>query len=151
MKTITFDELHKLTANVDYLYPNTFPIKFKVDNVRYCIGIGYFDDDAANECDFDCTDFFYGYENEIQYLSQIDNKYEETILDASDSDNMVFDEIGDILKKCCNITENSKIELYERGCFNGRIYCVYWADLSDEVVEKERKLIEEIKEEWSVL
>jgi hypothetical protein len=149
MKPITFDELHCLAANVDYLLPNTFPIKFKVDGVKYLIGVGYFETDGAEGADVDFIDFFYGYENEIQYLSRIENSYEETILDASDSNGLVFEEIGDILKKCCNITEKSKIELYERGCFNGCVRGVYWADLSDDVIEKQQKLIKEV-EIWSI-
>ena len=149
MKPITFDELHCLVANVDYLLPNTFPIKFKVDGVKYLIGVGYFETDGAEDSDVDFTNFFYGYEEEIQFLSRMENSYEETILDTSDCDELVFEEIGDILKKCCNITENSKIELYERGCFNGYIRDVYWADLSDDVIKKQQKLIKEL-EIWSV-
>lgn len=75
------------------------------------------------------------------------NGGDDHILDAQDPDDMSFDEIGDMLKKCCNITETSDIQLYEEYSFNGEQHDVFWMDLDQEVIEKEKEKINRWKAE----
>jgi hypothetical protein len=160
MSKIKFNDLHRLVSEIDYVNEMSYPVAFAVDGVKYRAGIGAFNTD---DCDIygdegeDFTDFFYGFENEIQYLSRIENDDEETtfeldggydyILDAQDPDVMSFDEIGDMLKKCCNITETSDIQLYEEYSFNGEQHDVFWIDMDQRVIENERENIKRWKAE----
>lgn len=163
-KKITFDELHRLVSEIDYINEKSYPVSFKVDGIMYRAGIGYFNDDDSDRSDvnidgIDFTDFFYGFKDEIQYFSIIENfdedatfKYEDTcgydrILDAQDPDVMEFDEIGEMLIKHCDITETSVIELYEEYSFNGKQYDVFWMALDQEVIDKEQENIKNWKAE----
>jgi hypothetical protein len=159
-KKIDFKELHRLVSNIDYINETSYPVSFTVDGVKYRAGIGAFntdDSDVYGDEGTDFTDFFCGYDEEIQYLSRIENDDDETtfewdggydhILDAQDPDDMSFDEIGDMLKKCCNITKTSDIQLYEEYSFNGEQHDVFWMDLDQEVIEKEKEKIKRWKAE----
>ena len=122
---ITFDELHRLVSEVDYINDESYPIEFSVDGVKYRAGIGphclddfqnVVEDSDNKEYYEQFTDFFYGYEDEVQYLSRIEDEEigEEYILDACDPDGMSFKGIGEMLKKSCNITESSRIGLFTK-------------------------------------
>lgn len=158
---ITFDELHRLVSEVDYINDESYPIVFSVDGVKYRAGIGpYCLDDFHNvteDCDDDdkehfsyFTDFFYGYDNEVQYLSRIEDEeiVNEYVLDACDPDGMSFKGIGEMLKKCCEITDSSKICLSTNKSFNGNQYGVWWMELSDEVIAQEKECIDQWKAEF---
>jgi hypothetical protein len=165
MKTITFDDLHQLVSEVDYINEESYPIAFTVDGKKYRVGIGpYSIDDLSNiaeDCDEEevehyayFPDFFSGYEDEVQYLSRIYDEDDfdapganEIVLDACDPDDMEFHAIGDMLKKCCNITESSKIQISTKHSFNGNQYGVWWMELSDEVIAKEKACVDEWKAE----
>ena len=165
MEKITFNDLHRFVSLVDYINPRSYPISFTVDSVKYRAGIGpYCLDDLDNtseDCDEDAKehyayfpDFFYGYDNEVQYLCRIDSGDDfdgaggdECVLDACDPDDMSFHEIGDMLKKYCNITDSSEILLSTENSFNGNQYGVWWMELSDEVIAKEKACVDEWKAE----
>ena len=165
MEKITFDDLHRLVSEVDYINEESYPIAFTVDGNKYRVGIGSYVlddlDNTAEDCDEDAKkhyayfpDFFSGYEDEVQYLCRIDGGDDfdgaggdECVLDACDPDDMSFNEIGDMLKKCCNITDSSEILLSTENSFNGNQYGVWWMELSDEVIAKEKKCVDEWKEE----
>lgn len=135
MKKITFDELCQLVSEVDYLCPNTFPISFDVDGVEYCVGIGSFDDCGTED---DVENIFCGLTDELQYLIKFSVDEEAIILDVQDPDNMVYNEIVSMLKKQCNITDNSEIYLYKDESFDGsQSYIVEWDCCSDEIKYKE--------------
>lgn len=153
-ETISFDKLHELVSEVDYINEESYPIAFTVDGVKYRVGIGDFVTDDIEESEEDFTDFFYGYENEIQYLNRIeecdgesefDAPIGECVLDAVDPDGMSFKGIGEMIKKCCNVTETSEIKLYPYYSFNGRKYGVFWMELSDEVISNEKENIRQWK------
>lgn len=164
MKKINFKELHRLVSNIDYVNEASYPVAFTVDGVKYRAGIGAFnadDSDIYGDEGTDFTDFFCGFKDEIQYLSRIENDDDETtfewdggydyILDAQNPEGimegMVFNETGDMLKRCCNITETSDIQLYEEYSFNGEQHDVFWMDLDQDVIEKELENIKRWKAE----
>jgi hypothetical protein len=159
-KIITFKELHRLVSEIDYINDESYPVSFTVDGIKYRAGIGpYCLDDLTNVAE-DCNeedkehysyfrDFFYGYDDEVQYLSRIEDEeiQEEYVLDVQDPDDMAFDEIGKMLKKCCSITETSNIQLHTNSSFNGNQYGVWWMELSDDVIEKEKECVKQWKSE----
>lgn len=159
-KLITFDELHRLVSEVDYINDESYPISFTVDGVEYRAGIGPYcmDDlqDTAKDCDEEdkehyayFPDFFYGYDDEVQYLTRIEDEAvgDEYVLDACDPDDMSFKGIGEMLKKCCNITDSSEICLSTKNSFNGNQYAVWWMELSDDVITKEKECIDQWRAE----
>ena len=92
MRKISFEELCKLVAHIDYIDSSSYPVSFVVNNkgkaprVFEC-GIG----EADNNVWF-CNAF--GGETELQYmLSEKDG-----IVDLQDPDCMVFDDICEMLK-----------------------------------------------------
>jgi hypothetical protein len=140
-------------SEVDYINEESYPIAFSVDGIKYRVGIGDFVTDGIEESEEDFTDFFYGYENEIQYLNRIEDccgeddfdATSECVLDAVDPDGMSFKGIGEMIKKCCNVTETSEIKLYPYYSFNGRKHGVFWMELSDEVIANEKENINQWK------
>lgn len=165
MKTITFNELHRLVSEVDYINEESYPIAFTVDGNKYRVGIGPYVLDDLNNTAEDCDeedvehyayfpDFFSGYEDEVQYLCRVDDVddfdgacAEEIVLDACDPDDMEFHAIGDMLKKYCNITDSSKIQLSTKDSFNGNQYGVWWMELSDDVIAKEKACVDQWRAE----
>lgn len=110
---ITFEELQHRVANVDYIWDDSFPVRFSVTNGEttqsYEIGIGeIIDNDRYN-------DIIGG---DGQYIALIDN---DTIADDTpaydgvmeivDADSMVYKEIGETLRDFCEITDESIITL----------------------------------------
>jgi hypothetical protein len=159
---ITFETLHQLVSEVDAYNNETYPISFTVDGVKYRAGIGDYNletlTDEDNTEDLkeyeDYKDFFNFDRTELQYLSRVDDEEEfngaagcECVLDVDDPDTMIFENIGEMIKKCCNITESSDIRLYPNHSFNGHQFGIFWFELSDEIVEKERKNIRQYKSE----
>lgn len=124
MEKITFKKLHDLVANVDYVFEESYPIRFSINNgnntLHYEVGIGEWYESEDYEWN-DMINYLYPYQMKVQYLSIRcgDNPNNVFFLDAQDSDDMVYDEIGKMLKKKCNITDNSKIYLDEENSFNG--------------------------------
>lgn len=151
MKTITFKQLCRLVSKVDYLCPDSYPINFAPENGNgeYKVGIGYLDTSDTTD---DIEGVFCG-ERELQYLAKWDEVNDGlvlTFMDVQDPDNMIYGEIVEMLKKHCNINENSKIYLYddEYESFNGEQECIFWDDCSEELKYKElnhpcRKCIED--------
>jgi hypothetical protein len=159
-KKITFDELHRMVSKIDYINKSSYPIAFTVDGVKYRTGIGSFNTDDSdiyyeNYGDTLTEDYFYGYANEMQYLSRIDNYDEdasfecvdEYVMDAQDPDDMEFNAIGEMLKRCCGITESSDIKLCVNHSFNGKQYDVFWMDMDRDILIKERENIARWKAE----
>lgn len=142
MKKINLEELQDLVSEVDYISPSSYPILFSVINtetmdvVSYEVGLGKCYDKASelfNEA--------LGLDGELQYLAKIDNSYdegiiEESYLDVQDPDCMVYEEIGKMLEKKCNINEKMKIMLHQRDSFTGEEREITY-DLLDESVIKE--------------
>ena len=141
MKKINLKELSDLISEVDYVNPSSYPILFSVITesrgiVSYEVGLGRCYDKASelfNEA--------LGLDDELQYLAKIDDSYdegiiEESYLDVQDPDCMIYEEIGKMLEKKCNINEKTKIMLHQRGSFSGEEREITY-DLLDEIVIKE--------------
>lgn len=153
MKKISFEELCDLVADVDYLWENTFPIYFKVDNTEYIAGIGNYD------CGDDTGDDYgvFGITEELQYLARFepeidkegDTLYIPRFLDVDDPDDMIYDDIVEMLKKQCNITENSEIVIFEESSFDGTQNYIEWAYFTDDAKNKALKKYEEQNSEDS--
>ena len=86
------------------------------------------------------------YPIKVQYLSLCCNDNPNDVfsfLDAQDSEVMVYDEIEKMLKKKCNITDNSKIYLDEDNSFNGFERTIYKGEtsymLKDEMIKTYEK------------
>ena len=148
MKKISFEELCDLVAHVDYLWENTFPIYFNVDSTEYVAGIGYYD------CGDDTGDPFgvFGITEELQYLARLEPKIDKedntisflvSFLDVDDPDDMTYDDIVEMLKKQCNITEKSKIEISNKYCFDGTQKYIKWSYFTDDAKNKALKKYEE--------
>lgn len=130
MRKISFEELCKLVAHIDYIDSSSYPVSFVVNNkgkaprVFEC-GIG----EADNNVWF-CNAF--GGETELQYmLSEKDG-----IVDLQDPDCMVFDEICEMLKTKCKIGAESEILLNDDISFD-----------SEELYINERLFSDELKKE----
>ena len=117
MEKITFKKLHDLVASVTRFVEKTYPIRFSVINgnntLHYEVGLGEWYEIMDYEwCDM--IHYLYPYPIKVQYLSLCCGDKPNDVfsfLDAQDSENMVYDEIEKMLKKKCNITDNSKIYL----------------------------------------
>lgn len=125
MEKITFKKLHDLVANVTDIFEETYPIRFSVNNgnntLHYEVGIGEWYETEDYEWN-NMVNYLYPYPMKVQYLSLCcsDNPNDVfSFFDAQDSEDMVYDEIEKMLKKKCNITDNSKIYLDEENSFNG--------------------------------
>lgn len=130
MRKISFEELCKLVAHIDYIDSSSYPVSFVVNNkgkaprVFEC-GIG----EADNNVWF-CNAF--GGETELQYmLSEKDG-----IVDLQDPDCMVFDDICEMLKTKCKIGAESEILLNDDISFD-----------SEELYINERLFSDELKKE----
>lgn len=132
MKKITFNELCDLVSNVDYINPKSYPIIFDVDNVEYYVGIGDFVNDTGKDTDIN----FGGLTEELQFLMSFYNDI-ASIRDVQDPDIMTYEDIVSMLKKQCNITDNSEIYLYDYESFDGtQEYYIDWEECSEEVKYK---------------
>ena len=104
---------------------------------EYKVGIGNLD--VENTTD-DVENIFAGIEDELQYLAKWSKDKDEYIFqDVQDPDVMEYEGIDEMLKKYCNINENSKIYLYddEFNSFNGEEESIFWDNCTEEVKYKE--------------
>ena len=117
-KKISFNELCKMVAKIDYLYKESYPIVFSVE-----------DDDCImkHECGITKAFEFQGVQfDEYQYLVTTEFKSKEHkhemdyVRHLVDPDDVSFSEISEVLKDKCHIDENSIITLYEGKSFKGR-------------------------------
>ena len=115
MEKITFDQLQQLVANIDYIYPDSYPIVFRVTHKRggirnYEAGIGR----ADGEIDPD------NLTEECQYLAERDTCHGDVfrhVIDVQEPDNMKVSEIGQMLREKCKIKDGDTI------WFNRRLSC----------------------------
>ena len=135
MKKITFEELCKLVAHIDYINSSSYPVSFVVKDKgkaprRFECGIG----EADNNVWF-CDAF--GGETELQYM--ISEK--DGIVDLQEPDWMVFGEICEMLKTKCKIGAESEILLNEEVSFDSEeLYINEWL-FSDELKKDLKKLV----------
>lgn len=129
-KKITFKELQDFVANIDYIDEESYPINFKVDENSFSCGI--------------CDEIYshgesLDYNREGQYLLNSNGD----CLDLQDPDMMIYDEIGNMLKEKCNITDTSTIILL-KGSFNGDSLEYIDEDecIDNTYFEEHRKMIE---------
>jgi hypothetical protein len=142
-KEYTFEGLQRIIANIDYCWPESYPIQFKV--VQKDGSINYFE---AGICNIDNEEYDDALCGDGQYLSEIaafSESYETPdtlcVLDIQDADEMKFSEIGEMLKRECDIADDSSIfisDSVERGC-RMNFSC---EDLSPHCIDKLNKLIE---------
>lgn len=116
MRKISFKELNDMVSRVDYIDRTSYPFRFYVDGVEYEVGLG--DLDVENEdadlimkieeyvqsicnADFNC---FY----DLQYLCRV-GETETIVIDIHEPDDMEYEQIGEMLRKKCNIKPNSEI------------------------------------------
>ena len=66
-----------------------------------------------------------------------------SFLDVDDPDDMTYDDIVEMLKKQCNITEKSKIEISNKYCFDGTQKYIKWSHFTDDAKNKALKKYEE--------
>lgn len=131
MKKISFEELCKLVAHIDYIDSSSYPVSFvvkdkwKAPRVFEC-GIG----EADNNVWF-CKAF--GGETELQYMISA----KDGIVDLQDPDCMVFGEICEMLKTKCKIGAESEILLNDDVSFD-----------SEELYINEELFSDELKKEF---
>lgn len=134
MEKISFEELCKLVAHIDYIDSNSYPVSFVIKDKgkeprRFECGIGKADNNV-----WFCRSF--GGETELQYmLSEKDG-----IVDLQDPDMMVFDKICEMLKAKCKIGAESEILLNDDISFDGEELHINEFLLSDKL----RKELEDI-------
>ena len=137
MKQITFKELQDLVANIDYIDDESYPVKFSVVNSEGCpigtknkfeCGIpGHFEVDGEV---FDEQQYF-----EVNVL----NHSHKFIIDLQEPDEMVYEGIGDMLKRYCRINDSSKIYLYDKSSFTGKRKQIDGKDAPENFVAKVRE------------
>ena len=66
-----------------------------------------------------------------------------SFLDVDDPDDMTYDDIVEMLKKQCNITEKSKIEISNKYCFDATQKYIKWSHFTDDAKNKALKKYEE--------
>ena len=100
-KKIDFTRLHNLVSNVDYIDETSFPVVFSVNGKEFVCGL-----DSVNE---------------QQFLAAVDDNGSFIVIDLQEPDDMVFDEIGRMLKEKCHITplDYEKIWLNSNISFTG--------------------------------
>lgn len=147
---ITFEDLCDLVMDVDYIFDHTYPINFMVDGKEYLVGIGDYD------CGDDTGDSLgvFGGTGELQYLMRYDMEdsdfkdvetgtlVKETYIDVINPDIVGYEyiEIIKLLKKQCNITNDSEIILFKESSFDGsRDYTIKWGLCSEEVKSRALK------------
>jgi hypothetical protein len=149
MKEYTFEVLHRIIANIDYVWPQSFPIQFKIvqrdgrENF-YEAGICNITDniDYENVCGGDGQ-----YLSEIEGFSEGDNVPTYIcVLDLQDCDGMKFAEIGEMLKRECEITDSCSIFISDKVSRGGRME-FSTEDLSDDCIKRLEKTIKSYKED----
>lgn len=116
MRKISFKELNDKVSLVDYIDRTSYPFRFYVDGVEYEVGLGDLDvycEDAdlimkieeyvQSVCNSDFNCFY-----DLQYLCRIEET-ETIVIDIHEPDDMEYEQIGEMLRKKCNIKPNSEI------------------------------------------
>ena len=134
MKKISFEELCKLVAHIDYIDSSSYPVSFVVNDKgkaprRFECGIG-----EADHNIWFCE--IWGGETELQYM--ISEK--DGIVDLQEPDLMVFGEICEMLKTKCKIGAESKILLYDEVSFDSEELYINEELFSDELKKDLKKL-----------
>ena len=134
MKKISFEELCKLVAHIDYINSSSYPVSFVVKDKGkaprgFECGIG----EADNNVWF-CE--IWGGETELQYM--ISEK--DGIVDLQEPDLMVFGEICEMLKTKCKIGAESEIQLNEEVSFDSEELYINEELFSDELKKDLKKL-----------
>ena len=149
MKKLNLKELQDLVSEVDYISPLSYPILFSVINteskdlVSYEVGLGRSYDKAS-----DLFNNALGLDGDLQYLAIVDNScddgvYEESYLDVQDPDCMVYEAIGEMLRKKCKIDdEKTIIVLHQRDSFSGDGRGITYDLLSEGVIKEMEELID---------
>ena len=127
MNKISFQELCKFVAHIDYINSSSYPVSFVIKDKgeepkRFECGIG-----DADKNDWFCVAFCG--ETELQYM--ISEK--DDIVDLQEPDWMVFDKICEMLKTKCKISAESEILLDENNSFDGEELYIYEELFSDEL------------------
>lgn len=127
MKEISFEELCKLVAHIDYIDSSSYPVSFVAKDKgkvprRFECGIG--------EADYNVwfTRVFGGV-TELQYM--ISEK--DGIVDLQDPDCMSFNKICEMLKAKCKIGAESEILLNEEVSFDSEELYINEALFSDDL------------------
>lgn len=134
MKKISFEELCKLVAHIDYIDSSSYPVSFVVKDKGkaprgFECGIGETDNNV-----WFCE--IWGGETELQYM--ISEK--DGIVDLQEPDWMVFGEICEMLKTKCKIGAESEILLNEDVSFDSEEFYINEELFCDELKKDLKKL-----------
>ena len=151
MKKIILKELQDLVSEVDYINSLSYPILFSTINteskdiISYEIGIGKSSDEKVS----DLANEAFGLDDELQYLSVVDNSCDDGVcvksyLDIQDPDCMDYNEIEKMLKQKCNIDEKTIIVLHQRDSFSGSERSITYDLLGKDVIRELEERIEYI-------
>lgn len=130
MKKISFKKLHELVAEIDYICPESYPVRFEVDGRTFMAGIGNWMSKKNNEFT-ELIEEKIGLLTDLQYVLNYDVS---EFVDLQDPDAMDFNEIETMLKKKCKITGKSIIMLDEDESFDGELLDIYKEGLSQELI-----------------
>ena len=120
---ITFAQLQKYIANIDYVWEESYPVHFGVEN------------DGREDTYIAGIDDLWEDEVPIIFEQQYVSRYGE-VIDLQEPDAMEFNAIGEMLRKKCNISDNSVIYLYKDESFTGVSYGIDYNDLTPEVQQE---------------
>lgn len=104
-----------MVSKIDYLWDNSFPVNFCVVNngerVKFECGI-------TNSFNFEGK-FYDEYQYLFREIKMPNGRKHHSFIDLQDPDCMVFEEIGNMLRKKCGINDESVIYLYDKS-FSGQ-------------------------------
>lgn len=142
-KKITFGELHKFVAGIDYVVSHDY-MEFTVENGSgkrdFCAGIGYIDPNHRYEPIVT---------SEVQFLMEVKDDG-LALLDMQDPNDMAFEKIGDMLRKECGIDDDCTIRLHLLSKKESDKKSRPWVDdvpMTAALEEKLEKTLEECEEE----
>lgn len=123
------------SASVTLFYKEELP-----DYPDFCDSEFYKDDYATDEEEKKAYDEY----NKLYPMAKLENQYIQVlvsyadynknlgeVLDAQIEDNMIYHQIGEMLKKKCGIDENSTIIFYEHRSFNSKMLLLDYEDVID--------------------
>jgi hypothetical protein len=115
MEKITFERLQELVANIDYIWDHSFPVSFCVINngkkVKFECGI-------TNSFHFE-GDFYDEYQYVFMETVLPSGRKYSNFVDLQNPDDMIYEEIREMLKNKCDISDESAIYLYKNS-FSGK-------------------------------
>lgn len=140
MEQITFEKLQKLVANIDYVFDDSYPVCFDVNNngkkIKFECGI-------TNAFEFE-GQFYDGYQYFMVERVLPSGRKITHFFDLQDPDGMTFDEIGNMLKTHCEIDDNSIIRLFAKS-FSGKRKNIDTDKLPLKFEAEERRLTYELE------